>query len=168
MSVLKSKRSLSKLEFYHHARKLRKEMTDFMRRDFGVHSRKNARNIDPGLPDDYYAEDIGEFTKNIKILLRNLMWNITGGNTIYPATLADLEQRRHYQNSAIINCEQLHQELLFCEDTLPVKVSQFVPYVEKIEFEITLLKGWRKSNNKFADAIKKKEAEKADKNNSGI
>jgi hypothetical protein len=162
MSVLKSKRGLSKLEFYHNARKLRKELTDFMRRDFGVHSRKNAQKIDPSLPEDYYAEDIGEFAKNIKLLLRNLIWNITGGNSVYPVTIADLEQRRHYQNAAIINCEQLHQELLFCEDTIPVKVSQFVPYVEKIEFEVKLLKGWRKSNNKFEEAIKKKEAEKAD------
>jgi hypothetical protein len=165
MSVLKSKRSLSKLEFYHNARKMRKDFTDFLRRDFGIHSRKNAKNINTALPEDYYAEDMGEFAKNIKILLRNLMWNITGGNSIYPATIADLEQRRHYQNAAIINCEQLHQELLFCEDTLPVQVSQLVQYVESIEFEIKLLKGWRKSNNKFEDFIKKKEADKAGKDN---
>jgi hypothetical protein len=165
MSVLKSKRSLSKLEFYHNARKLRRDMADFLRRDFGVRSRKNVENIDPSLPEDYYAEDIGEFAKNIKLLLRNLMWNITGGNSIYPATHADLEQRRHYQNAAIIACEQMHQELLFCEDTLPVRVSQLVPYVESLEFEIKLLKGWRKSNNKFDEIIKKKEADKADKNN---
>jgi hypothetical protein len=163
MSVLKSKRSLSKLEFYHNARKLRREMTEFLRRDFGIHSRKNAQNIDPALPEDYYTEDIGEFAKNIKILLRNLIWNITGGNTIFPANLADLEHRRHHQNQAIINCEQLHQELLFCEDTLPIKASQLVPYVEAIEFEVKLLKGWRKSNNKAEEAIKKKEADKANK-----
>jgi hypothetical protein len=138
-------------------------MTEYLRRDFGIHSRKNAKNIDPDLPEDYYNEDIGEFAKNIRILLRNLMMNICGGNTIYPTNLADLEQRRHYQNAAIINCEQLHQELLFCEDTLPVKASQLVPYVEAIEFEVKLLRGWRKSNNKAEEAIKKKEADKANK-----
>jgi hypothetical protein len=56
-----------------------------------------------------------------------------------------------------VNCEQLHQEFLFCEDTLPVKASAFVPYIEKIEFEIELLKGWRKSTNKFETDIKQKE-----------
>jgi hypothetical protein len=142
-------------------------MMEFLQRDFGIHTRKNAKKINPDLPEDYYAEDIGEFSKNIKILLRNLMWNITGGNTIYPANLADLEQRRHYQNAAIINCEQLHQELLYCEDALPVRVSQLVPYIESIEFEVKLLKGWRKSNNKFEEAIRKKEADKENKNNIG-
>jgi hypothetical protein len=142
-------------------------MMEFLRGDFGIHNRKNAKKINPELPEDYYAEDIGEFSKNIKILLRNLMWNITGGNTIYPANLTNLEQRRHYQNAAIINCEQLHQELLYCEDALPVRVSQFVPYIESIEFEVKLLKGWRKSNNKFEEAIRKKEADKENKNNTG-
>jgi hypothetical protein len=136
---------------------------DFLRREFGIHSRKNLKNIDPSLPEDYYSEDIAEFSKNIKILLRNLIWNITGGNSIYPINLADLEQRRHYQNAAIINCEQLHQELLFCEDTLPIKASQLVPFVEAIELELALLRGWRKSNNRAHEAIIKKEAEKANK-----
>ena len=54
MSVPKGKQGLSGMEFYHNARKLRKEMKEFLRRDFGVHSRKNAHNIDPSLPDDWY------------------------------------------------------------------------------------------------------------------
>ena len=82
MSVLKSKRGLSKMEFYHNARKLRRELTEFLRRDFGVHSRKNASKINPTLPDDWYDEDIVDFSKNIRILLRNLVWNITAANTI--------------------------------------------------------------------------------------
>ena len=77
MSVLKSKRGLSKMEFYHNARKLRRELTEFLRRNFGVHSRKNASKINPTLPDDWYDEDIVDFSKNIRILLRNLVWNIT-------------------------------------------------------------------------------------------
>jgi hypothetical protein len=158
MSVIKSKRSISKLEFYHTARVMRQEITSLLRRDFGIHSRGNAKQIDPNLPDDYYDEDMRDLSRSIKELLRNLMMNITGGNTIYPATLEDTKLRRHYQNQAIVNCEQLHQEFLFCEDTLPVKASKFVPYIEKIESEIKLLKGWRKSTNRFETDIKQKEA----------
>jgi hypothetical protein len=63
--------------------------------------------------------------------------------------------RRNYQTAAIVNCEQLLQEMHYCEDVLPVHVSKFLPYVEAVEFEITLLKGWRKSNSRINDKLKK-------------
>jgi hypothetical protein len=39
---------------------------------------------------------------------------------------------------------------------LPVKISKFVPYIERIELEISLLKGWRKANTKIEDLIEKR------------
>ena len=47
MSVIKNKRSLSELEFFHNAIKLRKEMTDLLLRDFGVKARKKDPQIFP-------------------------------------------------------------------------------------------------------------------------
>lgn len=138
MSVLKNKRELSKLEFYHTARKLRKELIELLRRDFGIHSRGNAKKIDASF---------------IRTLLRDLIWNITAANTIYATTKEELRIRRNYQNAAIINCQQLLQELQFCEDALPIKASKLLPFVETIGFEITLLKGWRKSDNKIAEKL---------------
>lgn len=44
MSVLKRKRNISKMEFYHNAIKLRLMMTEFLLRDFGIKSRR--RNLD--------------------------------------------------------------------------------------------------------------------------
>jgi hypothetical protein len=132
---------------------MRKEITELIRRDFGIYSRGQAKKIDPNLPDDYYDEDIKDFAKNMKVLLRNLMWNITAGNTIYPVNDAELTERRMYQDRAIICCQQLHQEILFCEDALPVSISKLIPYVEMINFEEKLLKGWRKANNKLAEKI---------------
>ena len=164
MGVLKSKRGLSKMEFYHNARKLRREITEFLRRDFGVHSRKNASRIDPTLPDDWYDEDIAEFSKNIRILLRNLIWNITAANTINSASEKTVEEkkkrlseRRTFQNAAIINCQQLVQEFQFCEDSLPINAEKLLPYVESLNFEVTLLKGWRKSDNRFWEQILEEE-----------
>lgn len=160
MSVLKRNRGLSKMEFYHNARKLRRELTEFLRRDFGVHSRKNASKIDPTLPDDWYDEDMAEFSRNIKILLRNLVWNITAANTINASSEKAIEEkkkrlseRRGYQNAAIINCQQIIQELQFCEDSLPVNAEKLLPYVESVDFEVTLLKGWRKSDNRLWEQI---------------
>jgi len=149
MGVLKSKRGISKMEFYHNARKLRKDMTEFLRRDFGVHSRSNANRINPTLPADWYDEDIKAIADNIRLLLRNLLWNITAANTIYAKTESELQTRRNYQTQAIINCQQIIQELQFAEDTLPINAEKLLPYIQAIGFEITLLKGWRKSDNKI-------------------
>ena len=162
MSVLKNRRGLSKLEFYHNARRMRKELTALTLRDFGIHSRGKKFKEDTGSqqPEGYYDELLEEFSRNIRHLLRNLMWNITSANTIYPVNAREIEERRIYQDRAIVACEQLHQEILYCEDVIPVKVSMFMPYIERIEFEIKLLKGWRKSNNKIEELIATRQQKK--------
>jgi hypothetical protein len=161
--VLKKKRGLSKLEFYHNARKMRKELTMLVLRDFGIHSRGAKFKADTGSqqPEGFYDELLEDFSRNIRHLLRNLLMNITAANTIYPVNELEMQTRRQYQTAAIVNCEQLLQEILYCEDVLPVKVSKFVPYIEQIEFEISLLKGWRKANNKIEDLIAKRKQEQA-------
>jgi hypothetical protein len=99
--------------------------------------------------EDYPDWLLAEFRGSIMKILRNLLMNITAGNTIYPINQAELDLRRHYQTQAIINCEQLLQEMHYCEDVLPVAVAKFIPFVEAIEFEVKLLKGWRKANSKI-------------------
>jgi hypothetical protein len=162
MSVLKNRRGLSKLEFYHHARRMRKELAMLTLRDFGVHSRGAAFKAATGSqqPEGFYDELIAEFARNIRNLLRDMMRNITAGNTIYPVNAMEILERRRYQTAAIINCEQLLQELQYCEDVMPVKVSKFVPYIEQLEFEIKLLKGWRKANNKIEALLDERKAKK--------
>jgi hypothetical protein len=138
MSVIKNKWGLSKLEFYHNARKMRREITMLVLRDFGVHSGGKKFKEDTGSqqPEGFYDELIAEFSKNIRLLLRNIMWSVTAGNAIYPVNDAEIKERRIYQDRAIIACEQLLQEMLYCEDVIPVKASKFLPYIEQIEFEI--------------------------------
>jgi hypothetical protein len=162
LGVLKNKRGLSRLEFYHNARKMRKELTKLTLRDFGIHSRGSKFKEETGSqqPEGYYDELLEEFSKSIRQLLRNMMMNITAGNTIYPTNNDELAIRRRYQNGAIANCEQLMQEILYCEDVLPVKVAKFIPYVQQIEYEIKLLKGWRKSNSKLVVQIAEKQQKK--------
>jgi hypothetical protein len=160
--VLKKKRGISKLEFYHNARRMRKELTMLVLRDFGIHSRGAKFKADTGSqqPEGFYDELLGEFSRSVRQLLRSLMMNITAANTIYPVNDYEVQTRRQYQTAAIINCEQLLQEILYCEDVLPIKVSKFIPYIERIEFEISLLKGWRKANNKIEDLIEKRQHER--------
>jgi hypothetical protein len=155
MAVLKNRRGLSKLEFYHNARKMRREITLLMLRDFGIHSRGKTFKETTGSqqPEGYYDELLEDFSKGIRHILRNMMLNITAGNTIFPANTDEINLRRRYQTGAIVNCEQLLQEMLYCEDVLPVKASVFVPYIQLVEYEIKLLKGWRKANNKIETLI---------------
>ena len=158
MSVHKNKRTLSKLEFYHNARTLREEITNFLLRDFGVRDKvrnfKDDNNVEITVIEQYPAWLITFFRQTIINLLRQLMQNITAANTIYPISLEELSERRRYQNEAIVNCEQLLCELTYCADVLPVELSKFMPYIDKIAFEIKLLKGWRKSSNELARKIK--------------
>ena len=152
MSVLKNKRGLSKLEFYHNARKLRRDITNLLLRDFGVRDKARKVKTADGKPvtiiEEYPDWLIEKFRDSIMRILRDLIMNITAGNTVFPTNDAELQARRNYQTAAIVNCEQLLQEMHYCEDILPVHVSRFLPYVDMIEAEINLLRGWRKSNNK--------------------
>ena len=158
MSVLKNKRGLSKLEFYHTARKLRLDITNLLLRDFGVRDKvrklKTEKGEEVSVIEGFPDWLVEKFRDTLMGVLRSLMLNITAGNTIYPVDEAEMRLRRQYQTAAIINCEQLLQEMQYCADVFPVHVNKFLPYVEAIETELKLLKGWRKSNKKLHEKLK--------------
>jgi len=160
MSVLKNKRGLSALEFYHNARKLRKEMTCWLLRDFGIRDKiriEKKEGEDPEKIACHFPDWLlAYFREKIIGILHNMMLNITAANTIFPLTLEELALRRRYQTGALINCQQLIQEIEYCEDVMEIGMKKFEPYYEMIEYEIKLLKGWRKANSKIAETIKKK------------
>jgi hypothetical protein len=137
---------------------LREDITNLLLRDFGIRDKirkiKTAENMEITVIEGYPEWLIVSFRQNIINILRNLIMNITAGNTIFPITLDELRIRRQYQTAAIINCEQLLQEMQYCADVIPIKLEKFLPYVDKIEFEIKLLKGWRKSDNWLERKIK--------------
>jgi hypothetical protein len=59
--VLKNRRGLSKLEFYHNARKMRKELTLFVLMDFGIHSRGRKFKEDAGSRKDFMMNSLKNF-----------------------------------------------------------------------------------------------------------
>lgn len=186
MSVPKSKRGLSDLEFYKNAMLLRLKITNLLLRDFGV--KDKIRNLmaaqgmkERGIEKEDYKildsifrkYDIGRpfierypkwmldhFRVNILELLKNLIWNITAANTIYPIHETEVYERRRYQTRAIVNCEQLLQEMQYIIYVVPSDINKLMPYVEMILFEIKLLKGWRKGNKDWLKRIKEKESGK--------
>lgn len=177
MSVLKRKRNISKMEFYHNAIKLRLMITEFLLKDFGIKSRR--RNLEFA-KDVYDIEDEdGEEIENILSaydlknsfidnfpswlidkerdyfmdLLRSLMKNICSANTIHITNKEEYYMRRNYQTQAICDCENLLQEMQYIIYVTHPNVEKYMPYVDIIEKEIALLKGWRKSDNKIMKSL---------------
>lgn len=177
MSVLKRKRNVSKMEFYHNAIKLRLMITEFLLKDFGIKSRRRnlefAKNVY-----DIEEEDVEEIEnilsaydlKNSFIdnfpewlidkerdyfmdLLRNLLKNICSANTIHITNKEEYYMRRNYQTQAICDCENLLQEMQYIIYVTHPNVEKYMPYVDIIEKEIALLKGWQKSDNKIMKSL---------------
>ena len=78
-------------------------------------------------------------------------------NSIYPTCQEELTERRIHQDIAIGQCFRMVQELQYAIETLPVDVNVYLRFAEDIEKEISLLKGWRQSDNKFKKNFKDKE-----------
>ena len=176
MSVLARLRTQSKYEFYMNAVKLRKEITKLLLRDLGV--KKLIRNIkvktegmepqDADLllgvmekyeltvfPGEYPLWLIEKFRDSVWELLRDMHINITRAYSIWATNEAEAMERRICQDRAIADCESLLQELQLGLDVLPIKAEKYMPYVDTIEKEIALLKGWRKADNKKNKSMKK-------------
>ncbi len=186
MSVLKNKRSVSSMEFYHNAIMLRKEITLLLLRDFGikdkVRSIKALYGVQGMEPEDEkkFREIIAKYEMTAKVIeeypawlidkmrssmmniMHNMVMNITQANTIYPVCESEFYDRRNFQNHAIGNCEQLLQEMQYIISIIPVDAQKYMRYVDMIEKEIALLKGWRKSDNRILKKIKETEAKKAE------
>ena len=129
MSVLKSKRNQSQLEFYHTATVIRAEITRFVMNEKIVP--KRWRPI---------------FTFPMVEKAIHLIDCIVAANTIYPQDEHEMQQRRDYQTEAIITVEQMLQLLQFMLTTLNVEADKFQPVTDLLVKESALIRGWRKSN----------------------
>jgi len=99
--------------------------------------------------------------------LREIAACIYGANSIYPRYQEELIERRLLQDKAIGQCYRLTQELQYAIETLPVDVDKYTRFAEMIQEEINLLKGWRKSDNKFIRVTSDSAANFANVNNNG-
>lgn len=189
MSVLKRNRKESQFEVFHHYYKLRKDMTDLLLRDFGYNIKKSEKYLErifsgrsyEELTDDekkYYDKlrkrnesfeewFIQDQRKVIIDCLRCIGENVFMANSIYPMYPEELVERRILQDKAIGQCYRLVQELQYAIETLPVDVNVYTRFGESIQKEIDLIKGWRKSDNKFKRVISDSAANFANVNNNG-
>ncbi len=159
MSVLVSRRRESKFEAITYSNTLHNMLIELMQRSFGV---KDLDNI-VRMKYAYGVDDKEDFAKyrflmhNHKIHIDQLAYQLTNNlravNTTYPTTLHEYEQRRDYQNSAIVNCEQLLKELQRVVEIFDVDLNTYGKYIKAIDREIGLIKKWRQSDNKIKSYI---------------
>lgn len=171
MSVLKSKRKPSQFEVFHHLTKLRKNLTDLLLRDFGYSEVKAEDKLERQFSGKKYEElsdtdkalydrvkkrneafeewFIIDQRKAIVDCLRSITEHVYTANSIYPTMREELAERRLHQDRAIGQCYRLVQELQYAIETLPVDINVFMRFSADIQHEIDLIKGWRKSDNKF-------------------
>lgn len=189
MSVLKAKRKSSQFEVFHHFYKTRKEITDLLLRDFGYdleRAEKRVAKMFGGKPyeeltpeekvryDKLKAKNeafnnwfIEDERKCIVDCLREITKEVFTANSIYPTVMEELVERRLCQDRAIGQCYRLTQELQYAIETLPVDVNKYLRFADMIQTEINLIKGWRKSDNKFKRAISDSASNFANVNNNG-
>ena len=84
------------------------------------------------------------------------MKNICSANTIHITNKEEYYLRRNYQTQAICDCENLLQEMQYVIYVTHPNVEKYMPYVDIIEKEIALLKGWRKSDNKIMKSLEER------------
>ncbi|MFI3202660.1 MAG: hypothetical protein SNG10_07320 [Rikenellaceae bacterium] len=189
MSVLKNKRKPSQFEVFHHLNKLRKEITELLLRDFGYSFEKSEKRLQARMGGRSF-DDLSEYEKEtytklktrweafdewfivderktIVECLRDITKEVYIANSIYPTCQEELIQRRIHQDEAIGQCYRLTQELQYAIETLPVDVNSYTRFGEAIQKEINLIKGWRKSDNKFKGVISDSAANFANVNNNG-
>lgn len=170
MSVVKRKRKESNFKFYYHAVEMRKNIMFLLLRDFGVKDRirsidfyaNKMEESDAGkfnellkkyeivkISEEYPQWLITKFRDSVFQLVQDLVHAITNAYTIWPTNQAEYEEKRIWQDRAIMACESLLQDFTLIIDILPIDANKYIRYVDNIEEEINLLKGWRKSCNKF-------------------
>lgn len=189
MSVLKANRKASQFEVFHHFYKMRKEVTDLLLRDFGFDLERADKNVlkmfgnrgyEELSPEEkvrydklkaknqaFYEWFIADERQAIVECLRCIGAEVHIANSIYPVYMEELVERRLHQDIAIGQCYRLTQELQYAIETLPVDVNKYLRFAEMIQTEINLLKGWRKSDNKFKRAISDSASNFANVNNNG-
>ena len=174
MAVLERYRPKSRFKVLDFAVWMRKELTNDLLRDFGYKPRdyELPKNFND-LPDEQKEKVLERALKKrdrqdgleawfleksrdvIIDALINIIKHIELANTMYIVTMDDYRERRANQNRAIGYCGILIQELQYVIETLPVNVNLYTEYEEVIKVEINLLKGWRKSDNKYKVKLEK-------------
>lgn len=145
MSVVKSKRTQSKIEF---------EMIYFLVAD----------GVDNLVEHDFYAD--GELARKNRVFLNirgqslerqtdNLLYYIKMANSIYPQCMTEYEERRVLMGKAIGTCYSILTNYQRVMQRLRIPDGKYSVEIKNLMRMINSLKSWRKSDNKIKDKLQK-------------
>ena len=145
MSVVKSKRTQSKIEF---------EMIYFLVAD----------GVDNLVEHDFYAD--GELARKNRVFLNirgqslerqtdNLLYYIKMTNSIYPQCMTEYEERRVLMGKAIGTCYSILTNYQRVMQRLRIPDGKYSVEIKNLMRMINSLKSWRKSDNKIKDKLQK-------------
>ena len=80
-----------------------------------------------------YRELMRSFKSKVNQCASLITSNVRAANTIYPRSMHEYETRRDYQNAAIVNCEQLINELQRVVEIFDVDLNLYNRYVKAID-----------------------------------
>ena len=177
--VPKGKRTQSKIEFLTFTYDLYGAVVGFLLKDFGIKAinrdlktfaYKAKMSTDDGIvfaelcekyridvEADYPMYVLEHFRNCCLRELDNILHNIIDANTIYPNTMYEFNLRRGYQHKAISSAYMLHQLFIIINKLFHPNTEKYMVYVDMVDKEISLLKKWKKSDNKILRALKEKE-----------
>lgn len=156
MSIKKADRTESVFEVISHAIYMRGQFDLLFIRNMGIKNQDSILRQKYDIPindTESKQEFVTNFLSKEKIYISNLTRSviqyITMANSIYPTSMEEYSHRRYLQNNAIGLCFTLISELQYLLEVLNVNGNNYLYYYEIINKEIALIKGWRKSDNKF-------------------
>jgi hypothetical protein len=111
------------------------------------------------ITDEFPEWLINRYRERILDTISSIKQNIRDANEVYPYYESEFYERRKYQDDAIRGCGELYDVFTLCKETLPVDADRYERFVQLIQYEATLLKGWRKSDNRILRQIQKRDSE---------
>ncbi len=172
MSVPVNKRTKSQFEAINQFMKLRRDLTELMLNDFGFSIEKQEKKIEKFRQIHQSASNVEEQVERwrrknesfnawfidkecdaLLDILRKIETEFVAGNSIYPSNtpskFMEYCERRKHINNAIAECYVLKSELNYIINVFPSDINKMSGFVKRIDEQIAMFKGVRKSDNKF-------------------
>ena len=117
--------------------------------------------------ESFFTKFVEKETDTLLDLARWAVFEFEMGNSIFPTGLsrvAEFRERRKHLDAAIGWLHCMKQELQYIAETLPGDKNRYVPLSDEIEVLIDMVKGVRRSANRFLkkDSVQTKQNRKTD------
>ena len=93
-------------------------------------------------------------------MCRKIVHLIDRANSMNPQYLCECDQQRLMHDEAIGLCYNLKRELNHVAETIPCNKNYLAQQIDTINKEISLLQGWRKSQNKTRNTVLQNEIQR--------